>query len=139
MGNHYIIVTYLHSKQMFNKSKIIKREGEKLTELDEQVAKSLTALEAKGVKLTSIFVNSVDSVEYTAIDKTKSSYILFRSLLAYNKVATQVIEHLEAQFQWPCLVVANRTIISKRSIHHPSQMRPRSRTLKAVHAAILND
>ena len=128
---------------MFNKSKIIKREGEKLTELDEQVAKSLTALEAKGVKLTSIFVNSVDSVEYTAIDKTKSSYILvripFRSLLAYNKVATQVIEHLEAQFQWPCLVVANRTIISKRSIHHPSQMRPRSRTLKAVHAAILND
>merc|ERR1712160_89527 len=62
-----------------------------------------------------------------------------RSLLAYNKVATQVIEHLEAQFQWPCLVVANRTIISKRSIHHPSQMRPRSRTLKAVHAAILND
>merc|ERR1711957_576007 len=104
------------------KSKIIKREGEKLTELDEQVAKSLTALEAKGVKLTSIFVNSVDSVEYTAIDKTKSSYILvripFRSLLAYNKVATQVIEHLEAQFQWPCLVVANRTIISKRSILH---------------------
>merc|ERR1712195_131589 len=142
-NNHYIIVTYLHSKQMFNKSKIIKREGEKLTELDEQVAKSLTALEGKGTKLTSIFVNSVDSVEYTAVDKSKSTYILiripFRSLNAYNKVATQVIEHLEAQFQWPCLVVANRTIISKRSIHHPSQMRPRSRTLKAVHAAILND
>merc|ERR1719253_571109 len=39
----------------------------------------------------------------------------------------------------PCIVVANRTIVSKRSIHHPSQMRPRSRTLMAVHKAILHD
>merc|ERR1712241_1389928 len=29
--------------------------------------------------------------------------------------------------------------LSKRAKHHPSQMRPRSRTLKAVHQAILND
>lgn len=129
---------------MFNKSKIIKREGEKLTELDETFAKSLSALESKGaVKLTSIFVNSVDSVEYTAVDKSKSNYFIiripFRSLAAYRKVATQVVEHLEAQFQWPCIVVANRTIVSRRAIHHSSQMRPRSRTLKAVHQAILSD
>lgn len=50
-----------------------------------------------------------------------------------------MIEHLENQFKWPVIIVANRTIISKRAKHHPSQMRPRSRTLKAVHAAVLND
>ena len=39
----------------------------------------------------------------------------------------------------PVIVVANRTIISKRAKHHASQMRPRSRTLKAVHQAVLSD
>merc|ERR1712048_1203120 len=62
-----------------------------------------------------------------------------RSLDRFVKVRSAVIEHCEAVANCPCIFVANRTIISKRAIHHPSQMRPRSRTLKAVHQAILND
>jgi len=129
---------------MFNKSKIIKKGEEKVTELDEDLGKSLTQLEQKGeVSLRGIFINSSDMVEYKGSDGSESKYILvripFRSLNAYKRVSAQVIEHLEAQFKWPVLVVANRTIISKRAKHHPSQMRPRSRTLRAVHAALLTD
>ena len=50
-----------------------------------------------------------------------------------------MIDHLEGKFRWPVFVIVNRTIDSKRKISHASQKRPRSRTLKAVHAAILND
>jgi small subunit ribosomal protein S7e len=129
---------------MFNKSKILKKENEKVTELDEDIGKSLTQLEQKGeVSLRGVFITSTDMVQYKAADGIENSYILvripFRSLQNYKKVSGQVIDHLEQQFKWPVLIVANRTIISKRAKMHPSQMRPRSRTLKAVHASVLTD
>merc|ERR1711957_36021 len=132
----------LNRSIMFNKSKIIKKGDEKVTELDEDIGKSLTMLEQKGdVSLRGIFLNSTECVKFKMADASENQYLLvripFRSLAPYRKVAAAVIDHLEAQFKWPVIVVANRTIISKRAKHHPSQMRPRSRTLKAVHAAML--
>lgn len=90
-----------------------------------------------------MFINSVTEESYEAADGSAQKYILvkipFRSLQFYRKVSTFVIDHLEEKFKWPVIVVVNRTIDSKRKIAHPSQKRPRSRTLKAVHAATLND
>lgn len=65
--------------------------------------------------------------------------IPFRSLQAFQKVSDKVVSHLESKFNWPVIVVANRTIISKRAKHHATQQRPRSRTLTAVHNALLED
>lgn len=65
--------------------------------------------------------------------------IPFRSLQFYKKVSSQVIDHLEKKFSCHIIVVVNRTIDSKRKVTHASQKRPRSRTLKAVHAATLHD
>lgn len=74
-----------------------------------------------------------------------------RSLGAYKKVGIVVMDALEQQFgpDRPVIVVANRTIISSKGKYnftnivsaksHPSQMRPRSRTLVTVHKEILND
>jgi small subunit ribosomal protein S7e len=129
---------------MFNKSKILKKKDEKPTDLDEEVSKQLSALESKGeVSLKGIFINSTESVEYKREDGTMGTYRLVRiphrSLERFVKVRSAVVEHCEAVANCPCIFVANRTIISKRAIHHASQMRPRSRTLKAVHLAILND
>merc|ERR1711982_237527 len=59
--------------------------------------------------------------------------------MGFKKVGPKVIENLESKFKWPIIEIANRTIQSKRAKTHASQMRPRSRTLKAVHQAILND
>merc|ERR1711957_498854 len=111
----------LNRSIMFNKSKIIKKGDEKVTELDEDIGKSLTMLEQKGdVSLRGIFLNSTECVKFKMADASENQYLLvripFRSLAPYRKVAViPVIDHLEAQFKWPVIVVANRTIISKRA------------------------
>merc|ERR1712232_1265149 len=76
-------------------------------------------------------------------DGTAVKYFLiripFRSYAYFKKVGPKVIENLEQKFKYPIIVIANRTIQSKRAKTHQSQKRPRSRTLKAVHNALLND
>merc|ERR1711998_34740 len=57
-----------------------------------------------------------------------------------GKAGFKVQEQLEAHYpNTPVIIVANRTIISPKAKSHPSQMRPRSRTLVTVHKEILND
>lgn len=132
---------------MFNKSKIVKKNGEKPTETEELFAKALSHFEVQQADLQQhlrfVFIASVEETEFKQKDGTQNKYFLvripFRSLASYKKVSTQVINFLEERFRYPCIVVANRTIISTRAKHHASQQRPRSRTLKAVHAAVLED
>lgn len=133
---------------MFNRrDKIIKKDGKKPTDLEEEVAKSLASVELnnKALKahLSIIFINSVHNVDYTQADGTAAQYMLVRiphrSFLAFQKAGGLVQEHLEAQYEKPVLVVANRTIISPSAKAHASQMRPRSRCLTTVHKEILND
>ena len=133
---------------MFHKrDKIIKQGDEKPTELEEEVAKALHSLGSKHPNLQAhlkiIFLNSAKMVDYEQRDGSKDQYLLVRiphrSLGAYKKVGIVVVDALEAQFQKTVIVVANRTIISPKAKSHPSQMRPRSRTLVTVHKEILND
>jgi hypothetical protein len=67
--------------------------------------------------LAQIFINSADLVEYKQADgsatKTLFIRIPFRSLPAFRKVSDKVVSHLEQKFNWPVIVVATRTIISK--------------------------
>jgi hypothetical protein len=67
--------------------------------------------------LAQIFINSADLVEYKQADgsasKTLFVRIPFRSLPAFRKVSDKVVSHLEQKFNWPVIVVATRTIISK--------------------------
>jgi hypothetical protein len=133
---------------MFNRrDKIIKKDGKKPSDLEEDVAKSLHSLELnqKGLKqhLSIIFINSCSTVDYEQADGSSAQYLLVRiphrSLGAFKKVGALVQEHLEEQYKMPVLVVANRTIISPSAKHHASQMRPRSRCLKTVHNEVLID
>jgi hypothetical protein len=68
--------------------------------------------------LSQIFINSADLVEYEQADgshsKTLFVKIPHRSLAAFHKVTEKVVTHLEGKFNWPVIVVATRTIISKR-------------------------
>lgn len=106
---------------MFNRrDKIIKKQGEKPTQTEEEVAKSLHQLElsnkAMKAHLSIIFLNSVSTVDYEQADGTPAQYLLVRiphrSQAAFKKVGVTIIEHLEAQYEKPVIVVANRTIIS---------------------------
>jgi len=132
---------------MFNRTKIIKKNDEKMTELEEETAKALVHMEQNQPDIQQFskhfFLTSAEQVEFKMADGSLSKYILikvpFKSLASFRKIGAKVIDHLESKFKWPVVVAVNRTIISKRAISHPSQKRPRSRTLKAVHSALLED
>jgi small subunit ribosomal protein S7e len=136
------------SRKMFNKSKLQIKEDRTPTELEEEIAKTLSALEqsstgdvARNLRLT--FIAAASQVEYPISGDEVSKYILiripFRSLQFYRKISSVIIDHLEEKFNWPVIVVAVRKIQSKREKTHATQKRPRSRTLKAVQQAFLND
>merc|ERR1712060_599743 len=137
----------LNTPKMFNRSKLQKKGETRATELEEEIAKTLQAFETSSQDLQQhlkfVYFNSAEEVEFEQADGQTAKYILvripYRSLNYFKKVGPKVIENLEAKFKWPIIVIANRTIQSKRAKTHASQMRPRSRTLKAVHQAILND
>ena len=106
---------------MFNRrEKIMKKAGEKPTDMEEDVAKALHSLEKlhpdKKQYLGIIFINSVTIVDYEQADGSASNYLLVkiphRSSAAFRKVGILVQSHLEAHFTKTVLVVANRTIIS---------------------------
>merc|ERR1712232_747738 len=132
---------------MFNRREKIIKKGERASELEEEIAKSIHALERshtdKKQHLGIIFINSAHYVDYTQSDGTASQYILVkiphRSSAAFRKVGKLVQENLESTYNKQVIVVANRTIISPSAKSHPSQMRPRSRCLTVVHKEILND
>ena len=131
---------------MFNaRSKIVKKEN--ITEVEDEAAKFLHYLELNNSqlkdKLAQVFISSAELLEYKQRDGAMSKVLLFkipfRSIVAFQKVSTDLVQQLEQKFNWPVIVVAQRTIISKRAKHHISQKRPRSRTLTSVHNAILED
>lgn len=68
--------------------------------------------------LAQIYINSAELTEYEQQDGSRSKCLLvripFRSIQAFHKVNEKVVTHLEAKFNWPVIVVATRTIISKR-------------------------
>merc|ERR1711957_418116 len=104
---------------MFNRrDKIIKKAGEKPTDLEEEVAKTLGQLKVddktQEAALAIIFINGVSNVEYEQADGSSAQYLLVRiphrSHGAFKKVGSLVQEHLEKKYQKPVLVVANRTL-----------------------------
>ena len=106
---------------MFNRrEKIIKKDGAKPTELEEEVAKRLHQIELENMELKKelsiILITSAQMVDYEDADKTPAQYllvrILHRSLGAFKKAGYKVLEQLEAHYEKPVIIVANRTIIS---------------------------
>ena len=108
---------------MFNRrEKIIKKDGTKPTELEEEVAKRLHQIEQDNSdlkkELSIILITSAELVDYEDADKTRAQYllirILHRSLGAFKKAGYKVLEKLEAHYDKPVIIVANRTIISPK-------------------------
>ena len=106
---------------MFNRrEKIIKKDGAKPSDIEEDVAKQLHSLEKnnsdKKQHLGIIFINSVQIVDFTQADGSAASYLLVkiphRSSAAFKKVGSLVQDHLEKHYEKTVIVVANRTIIS---------------------------
>merc|ERR1719272_142018 len=83
---------------MFNTSKLMKKDGQKVTELEEEIAKSLQHFEqskeqaASLAHLRLVYINSASQVEFTNTVGVQERYMMvripFRSLLSFRKVSS---------------------------------------------------
>nr|AGR45374.1 small subunit ribosomal protein 7 [Sudhausia crassa] len=127
-------------------NKIIKPVGEAVTDLEKQIAGALADLEATSeikAQLRELFIVGVKEVEIG----NKKSIIVFvpvPQLKQFQKIQPRLVRELEKKLGGKhVLFVARRRILpkpqrgSKRFAE--KQKRPRSRTLTAVHEAMLSD
>jgi len=88
-------------------------------------------------------LDSVKEVEVTlSKGKTKTIYLIFVPFVCLKllqKVHKKIILDVEKKLKTSVLFIAKRNIQSKWVKTHKSQMKPRSRTLTAVHEGILDD
>ena len=93
--------------------------------------------------LKGLLVDNVKEVEVTENGKKAKSIILvtvpFVCMKAMQRANKFVITQLEKKLKVHVTMTAKRNIQSKWIKTHKSQMRPRNRTLTAVHEAILDD
>jgi len=134
------------SSASFATKKIYKSKGEAPSELEEAVAKSFLELEITSKEmqqeLRDLYILSAKEIEVTSGGKKAIViFVPYKQHGRFQKLQSRLIRELEKKFSGKhILIIAQRTILSRtfrRS--HPGEIRPRSRTLTAVHNAILED
>jgi small subunit ribosomal protein S7e len=128
------------------KKKIVKEAGQEITEVEEQVAQALFDLEVNSNELKAdlkdLTFSSAKEVETTGGKRAIVVFVPFRQIKPYHKIQQRLIRELEKKFSGKhVVVIAQRRILAKpgKNNHKKQQKRPRSRTLTAVHDAILDD
>merc|ERR1719510_2699225 len=124
--------------------KILKEKGVAPSELEEEVAKALLDLETASqsdikADLRDVYISNAQDVEV----KNRTALIVhfpFRVWKNVKKIQGRLIRELEKKFNKKHVIfVAQRTILDKNFKRKGLQVRPRSRTLTAVHESILED
>jgi len=125
--------------------KIFKPKDETPSELEEQVAKALSELESSSkemsAELRDLFFLSAKQLDLPGGKQALIIFVPYRFHKRFQKLQSRLIRELEKKFSGKhVILLAQRTIMSKQyNRQHPGQIRPRSRTLTAVHQAILDD
>jgi small subunit ribosomal protein S7e len=132
---------------MAHRAKLFKKSADKPSQLEDSVAKELHHLENSSSEwkndLKDVYISNVKDIEFTAKGKKSKPvylvYVPFPCLKVVNKLHKRLVPELESRLKAQVLVVAKRTIQSRWQKTHKSQKRPYSRTLTAVHDAVLED
>jgi len=125
------------------KKKIVKERGVEPDEMEEAVAQALFDLEATNNELKAdlrdLFINAAKEVDVSNGRKAIVIHVPFRLLKAFHKIQQRLVRELEKKFSGKdVVIVANRRIMAVPSTGF-ARARPRSRTLTAVHANLLED
>jgi len=121
--------------------KIQKAKGVAANETEVAIARALLELEAKDMsaELADLFIVAAKEVA-VAGKKAVVVFVPFRQHNKWKKIQGKLIGELEKKLGKNVVILAQRTILAKTyKRSHPGQMRPRSRTLTAVHQAMLED
>lgn len=123
--------------------KIQKDQDAEPTEFEESVAQAFFDLENTNQELKSdlkdLFINSAIQVDLSGNRKAVVIQVPYRLRKAYRKIHGRLVRELEKKFSGKDVIL----IATRRMVRPPKKgsavQRPRSRTLTAVHEAILED
>ncbi|KAF4373609.1 hypothetical protein F8388_025303 [Cannabis sativa] len=131
------------SKMYSTKKKILKDGNAEPTEFEETVAQNLFDLENTNQELKSdlkdLYINSAIQVDISGNRKAVVIYVPYRLRKGFRKIHLRLVRELEKKFSGKdVVIVATRRIVRPPKKGSAAQ-RPRTRTLTAVHDAILED
>ncbi|CAJ2650916.1 40S ribosomal protein s7-1-like [Trifolium pratense] len=126
-----------------SRKKISKDKGAEPTEFEESVGQALFDLENTNNELKSelkdLYINSAVQIDVSANRKAVLIQVPYRLRKGFRKIHVRLVRELEKKFSGKdVIVIATRRIVRPPKKGSAAQ-RPRSRTLTAVHEAILED
>ncbi|KAJ3116532.1 40S ribosomal protein [Phlyctochytrium bullatum] len=130
---------------MSARTKVVKPLGQEPDELELQVAQNIFDLEQNAPELKAdlrgLQFNAAKEIEAGHGKKAILIFVPVPLLKQFHKVQTRLVRELEKKFSdRHVLLIAQRRIMRKPTRNaRVTQMRPRSRTLTAVHEKLLED
>ena len=128
------------------KKKIKKSKDVEPTDLEQQVAQALYDLETTENELKNdvrdLYITSAKQLETASKKQVVVIFVPFVKLAAFHKIQHILVMNLEKKFSGKhVVIIAQRRILPEptRNNKVSLQKRPRSRTMTAVHEAILED
>ncbi|WOL18480.1 40S ribosomal protein S7 [Canna indica] len=123
--------------------KIQKDKGAEPTEFEDSVAQAFFDLENGNPELKSdlkdLYINSAVQLDIAGNRKAVVVHVPYRLRKAYRKIHVRLVRELEKKFSGKDVII----VATRRIVRPPKKgsavVRPRSRTLTAVHDAILED
>ncbi|KAF2284516.1 hypothetical protein GH714_026005 [Hevea brasiliensis] len=136
---------YLSEKNfedVYYKAEIHKDKDAEPTEFEESVAQAFFDLENTNQELKSdmkdLYINSAIQIDVAGNRKAVVIHVPFRLRKAYRKIHVRLVRELEKFSGKDVILIATRRILRPPRKGSAAQ-RPRSRTLTAVHEAMLED
>lgn len=123
-------------------SKVVKAKGQAITALEQSVAKAINDIQLPEVAAEVKNLNIV-SVKEVAVNENRKAYVVFvpfRQHKRFQRIQKRLIVEVEKKFpNTHVLFIAQRTVLSENMARWTNTKRAHSRTLTAVHNAILDD